>query len=46
MKFAINLFLFMLEGLVLCIAGFPATTWEYWAIMACTIGISVNAAAW
>ena len=46
MKYVLNVILFIVLGLALYAEGIHCTSWVYWAVMACAVGISVNASLW
>ena len=46
MKYLINVFLWVILGALLTIAGYPCVTWQYWAVFACVIAINVNIMLW
>ena len=46
MKYLINALLFLALGVSLLCADVLVSTWQYWAIMSCVIGIAINATLW
>lgn len=46
MKYLINVLLWVTLGALLTIVGCPCNTWQYWAVFACVLAISVNIMLW
>ena len=46
MKYVINVLLFVLICVTLLTVGVDVRTWQYWVIMACVAGVSINALLW
>ena len=46
MKYIINVLLYVALGLFMQSCGITPRVWQYWAVLFCSCGLSINALLW